>query len=153
MRRGILVLVAATALVLTSGCQSFQFLTPGEKGPKKIKNSVKTVDNPVELKDVPIPEGFRYASDKSFRHHSNFKASRLYYERSSALTSLEDYVSFFESELPKLGWKVQFIYGKATRYVLAEKGGESCEIVLARKFRERRTIMVIKRTSDGPKPS
>lgn len=138
--------------ILGTACQQVPFIQD-TKGPKPIKHVVKVEDRPVELTDIPMPEGFVYNAERSFRHHTNFQASRLYYEKSTALTDLGQLVTFFERELTKQGWTIQFVYGKRTRYVVAEKDGESCEIVLAQKFRQRRTILVVKRTGDGNPPA
>ncbi|MDF1667199.1 MAG: hypothetical protein P1V97_35975 [Planctomycetota bacterium] len=152
MKRWLSITSLVFVSILGSACQQVPIFQD-TKGPKPIKHVVKTTDNPVELTDIPLPEGFVYNADRSFRHHTNFQASRLYYEKSTALTDLGKLVTFFEAELTKQGWKVQFVYGKRTRYVVAEKDGESCEIVLAQKFRQRRTILVVKRTGDGNGPS
>lgn len=148
MKRWLSLTSLVVVSLLGSACQQVPFFQD-TKGPEPIKHVVKTTDRPVELTDIPLPEGFVYNAERSFRHHTNFQASRLYYEKSTALTDLGKLVTFFEAELSKRGWTIQFVYGKRTRYVVAEKDGESCEIVLAQKFRQRRTLLVVKRTGDS----
>lgn len=98
----------------------------------------------------PIPEGFAFVPEKSFRHHSNFKAAKFRFENGSAFTDLGELVAFYQSELPKRGWKVTFVYGQSTRKISAEKDGETCDIILARRLRERRTLIVIKTAQTRP---
>ena len=71
----------------SSGCQVMQkVFETKDNGGAGIKNVVNSADLPDELKDVPIPNGFRYQADKSFRNHTNYEASRLYYVKSSTMT-------------------------------------------------------------------
>lgn len=124
-------------LALTAGCKTMAKVLPVQDEPKA-GTYVR------QRADLPVPVGYSYEPDDSFRHHTNFEASRYVYVDRSIVSPMERLVDFYEQQLPKFGWKLVFIYGRKTRKLIAEKGDETCEITLARKFRDRKTLVIMK---------
>lgn len=145
MRKGLVFIVVFMAGVL-SGCQTVQ----------EVKESVglaKTADPTLDVRefgDIPVPEGYTFQKQRSFRHHTNYQASRLVYSKTTMIAKLQPLVDYYENELPRHGWVVRFVYGRRTRYVYATKGQESCEVTLAAKYNKNQTLIVIRRSKDSP---
>lgn len=141
--------IVVATLAAATGCRAMPWEPPAPPLDPETEKPVRGgPDGPEEFHDLPVPAGFVYNPDQSFRNHTNYIAARLTYERSSAFNDLEKLVEFYEEYLPDAGWTIKFVYGERTRHLMAVKGKDQCEVVIARKFRTNTTVIVVKRSSD-----
>jgi hypothetical protein len=117
-------LAVVVAAALSAGCAYFAptpTLMPG--------SAKEQVTN-----DLPVPQGFELVRDRTWRHErSAYRRLRLTYKRNDYLAK-ERVVEFVQTNFPKHGWKVKFVYGLETPQLLLHKNGEECRLTILEDF-------------------
>ena len=143
MHRSLVFLVLSAALTAGSGCAYFRHNPElvGQEHDQLVTN------------DLPVPEGFRMDKSSSWRHErSSFRRYQLTYRRADYLSEAR-VREFMLTNLPKAGWKVEFLHGLKETRILFVKDAEECEVAVREDFGDRFTELQIvvrpRETRDG----